>query len=125
MIEKTKPDFIASKINECGQAVVYRYIDNNKKQVLSLETDLKMDNPGQIRINLNGAFGKIHADDQFPVYMFFYKKGLPFCLTGHGLAVQSNNEPYNNFAGSESEDLWINIYMNSVKFMPLGKRNSL
>ena len=76
---------------DCGQAMIYRCIDENNKQVLGFINKFHIDNYGQLCFSLHGSFANKYGADLFPVEFFFYKKGKPFYITAKGIAIRKFN----------------------------------
>ena len=81
-------EFIRDKMLECGQAMIYRYIDETTRQVLSFEKHLCINTSGKITFYLHGHFADKYTGGLFPIELFFYKKGKPFYITAKGIAVK-------------------------------------
>jgi hypothetical protein len=92
MMKSFHTEFIRDKMLECGQAMIYRYIDETTRQVLSFEKHLCFNTSGKITFYLNGNFADKYTGGLFPVELFFYKKGKPFYITAKGIAEKSIND---------------------------------
>ena len=92
MMKSLHSEFIRDKMLECGQAMIYRYIDETTRQVLSFEKHLCINKSGKITFYLHGCFADKYTGGLFPVELFFYKKGKPFYITAKGIAVEIIND---------------------------------
>jgi len=90
MINSLNSEFLRTKIMECGQALIYRCIDEINKQILGFKKEFDIDNHGQLYFNLGGYFANRYSGDLFPVEFFFYKKGMPYYITAKGIAVRTS-----------------------------------
>jgi len=101
--------FIKSKIEDAGQAIVYKYIDDMHRQPLGIKTKMEMADNGEVIICLQDEFEKKYCDDVFPVELFFYKKGKSFYVTAKGVAQK-------NMATKEAK---VSIRLNEVEYYEL------
>jgi hypothetical protein len=107
MKTNTTVQFINKCIADTGQAMVYREFDDHSRQALGIKRSLKIDEKGQLYFTMNTQFEEIFADDYFPVDLFIYKKGKPYCITAKGMAELVRSGRENNVC----------VTMSSVEFL--------
>jgi hypothetical protein len=121
-------EFINQCITDTGQAMVYRELDNHSKQALGIKRSIKVDDKGQLYFTMDTQFEEIFADDFFPVEVFIYKKGKPYCISAKGMAEKLWATRENNvcvtmssveFLVREKEERGFikNFLVNTAKFM--------
>lgn len=114
MTNSFTPEFIRNRIMDCGQAIIYRYIDEQHKQPLAMMKDVIINDGGKIHFNLMSAYAQLYGENIFPVELFFYKKGNAFFITAKGSA-----EKETKLKDRESEyNLQIDI--DKIEYHPLG-----
>jgi hypothetical protein len=109
-------EFIRAKIRDCGQAMIYRSLDDNHRQVLSFKKKFDIDNFGRLEFGLEGAFADKYAADVFPVEFFFYKKGNSFYVTAKGLAVRNLNKENEHEMDNVLKENLISAQIDSIEF---------
>ena len=92
MITDKHLEFIKNRIQDSGQAMVYRYIDETHKQAMGIKKSLVMDEAGQLYFSMEDKFEQKYTDDVFPVELFFYKKGNAFYMTAKGVAINVSKQ---------------------------------
>ncbi|HUR67265.1 MAG TPA: hypothetical protein VMZ03_13025 [Chitinophagaceae bacterium] len=121
-------ELINKCITDTGQAMVYRELDDHSKQPLGIKRSIKVDDKGQLYFTMDTQFEEIFADDFFPVEVFFYKKGTPYCASAKGMAEKLWATRENNVCvtmssvelfGKEKEQKSFlkNLLDNTAKFM--------
>jgi hypothetical protein len=114
MLNTFTPEFIRNRIMDCGQAIIYRYIDEQHKQPLAMMKDVIIKDGEKIHFNLISAYAQIYGGNIFPVELFFYKKGNPFFITAKGSAEKEiglkDRQPVYNLA----------IDIAEIEYHPLG-----
>lgn len=117
------PELIRARIMDCGQVMIYRYIDERTKQLLGFRNDFDLSAEGHLLFRLNECFANKYAPDAALIECFFYKKGKPYYITAKGLTVQANKEIIEKALQKQPGKV-IYVQIDSVELIELGtKRN--